>query len=359
MSSGTQRDGRRDHAGRRRRRRRRRGPVRPGLGGLAAEPRSGDAPRRPARARCSSRSPTRSSPRASTSTATSGPIRGVASSGTLRSYSHDRLRDEDGGTGRDRPTRAAPPAGGRPGARPGGRRDDRGDLLLRSRSRPRAVGPRDARRLDDGRLRRLDRAAVRDAPRGVLCRDPSDRHRLRRARRARPGRPGRVRRLPGRGCWRPTVRSTRRRPPGLSAEADPPPAAGAARGLGAGSRGGSAGSDPRRRARRARGLDAVAGGRPAAGRAAGGVRHPVGRRGASSWPRWLSAGVRFWRPRLPERLPADAARARRRSPRRGVAGLGHRRRAGISFIYEWFTSGRIRARAWTASEREQASSAFA
>ena len=246
------------------------------------------------RGRSSSSSPIRRSPRALPTTATSGRIRGRASTGTLRSYLRIVYGTADGGPRRDPPPERAPPDDHRPdlpGPRPGAL----------------AVGPRDARRLDDRRRRRLARAAV--AGRDARATTP---------RRCRSG---------GRSGSRPTllprrsrrVRGLRRRcararaaPSGSARWRASSPTSSSIR-RSARSRRCSAAS--RRRTLR---LDPVAGGRAAPAERPRGLRPALGRVRAGG--RGVAGrGLAALAAAPAGRLPPDATGARRRSPARVTA----------------------------------------
>ena len=157
----------------------------------------------PGRGRCSSSSPIRRSRPASTSTATSGPTRGRGCRRRSGATSTIVYGTSDGGTGGDPPPERAPPIDPRRG-------------LRGTRPGPLAVGPRDARRHDDRRLRRLDRAAVPRRAGSLLRRDAADRAGVRGARRPAAARPRRVRVVRRRDARRPTGRSASRRRPASS-----------------------------------------------------------------------------------------------------------------------------------------------
>ena len=168
-----------------------------------------------------------------------------------------------------------------------------------------AVGPRDARRHDDGRVRRLARAAVARSAGALLRGDAADRAGVRcpgRTAAARPRRVRGLRRLDA-GARRAHPRLARRPRPG------PRGSSSAARAGRAGA-GGGAGAALR--------VDALAVDRLAAGLGPRRLRLPLGAAGAGR--------VGLARRRLArvaaapaESLPADAAGARRRSRRAAVA----------------------------------------
>ena len=150
-------------------------PVRPGLrpaGGSTARPRCCSVP---APGRCCSRSRTRSSPRASTSTPGFRDDPWSRLAGTLRSYLRIVYGTRTAALARDRPPEPAPRPGDRSRPRRGRRGTPRPDVP-RARPRARPVGPRDARGLDARRRRRLAGAA---RPRDAV--PPSTRRRSRSA----------------------------------------------------------------------------------------------------------------------------------------------------------------------------------
>ena len=173
-----------------------------------------------------------------------------AAPGDAAELPDDRLRDDDRGTGGDPAPERAPPI-------------DPRRRLRRPRPRPLALGPRHARRHDDRRLRRLDRAAAARRPRALLRRDAADRAGVRG-----PGRPASRRSRVVRGVRRRDARARRARPRlagrPRARVARPEPAA----------RAGAAAA--RRPAARVVRVDAVAVDRAAAGVRAIRVRPPLG-----------------------------------------------------------------------------------
>ena len=165
------------------------------------------------RGRCCCSSPIPASRPASTSTATSGSDPWARLQATLRSYLTIVYGTTTAARAEIRRLNEL-------------HRSIRGRRLRRPRPRPLALGPRDARRDDDRRLRRLDRAAAARRARALLRRDAADRAGLRG-----PGRPASRRPRVVRGVRRVDARARRARPSLVGRPrarlARPEPAAGA------------------------------------------------------------------------------------------------------------------------------------